>query len=201
MRKMLIIVLAIIGMSACSQQNVDDNRGEADALPRGVSVKDSHLDDNRQRNATDEERANHLADLAASVPDVHNATAVVVGNLAVVGIDVDQNLERSKVGTIKYSVLESLRHDPQGAGAIVIADPDLNARLREVGDDARAGKPIQGVMNELADIVGRIIPDVPLPEEGKNPEDAVDNQDDQMNNQNKTDLKKTKREQSDDRNQ
>ncbi|KRG14176.1 hypothetical protein ACA30_12605 [Virgibacillus soli] len=180
-------------MAACSQK--PENLGESDILPQGVSVRDSHLDNNQRQNYTDDERAKHLANLATSVPDVHNATAVVIGNLAVVGIDIDQDVERSKVGTIKYSVTESLRHDPQGAGAIVVADPDLNARLKEVNDDARAGKPIRGVMNELADIVGRIIPDVPLPENEKNPQDAVNDKDEKQDK----DLQEIQKEQSNDK--
>ncbi|GIN57516.1 YhcN/YlaJ family sporulation lipoprotein [Lederbergia ruris] len=195
MRKSFIILMAVLSISACSQKQ--ENIGETDVAPRGVSVQDSHLDYNQGQNYTDDERANHLANLAASVPDVQNATAVVIGNLAVVGIDIDQDVERSKVGTIKYSVTESLRHDPQGAGAIVVADPDLNARLKEVGEDARAGKPIRGVLNELADIVGRIIPDVPLPEEGKNPQVEV-NEKDQQNDQ---DIQRIQKEQSNDKNQ
>lgn len=187
--------MAVLSISACSQKQ--ENIGETDVAPRGVSVQDSHLDYNQGQNYTDDERANRLANLAASVPDVQNATAVVIGNLAVVGIDIDQDVERSKVGTIKYSVTESLRHDPQGAGAIVVADPDLNARLKEVGEDARAGKPIRGVLNELADIVGRIIPDVPLPEEGKNPQVEV-NEKDQQNDQ---DIQRIQKEQSNDKNQ
>ncbi|MBO0994474.1 YhcN/YlaJ family sporulation lipoprotein [Bacillus sp. SD088] len=194
MRTWLIILIAVFSMSACSQK--PENIGETDVMPRGVSVQDSHLDNNGNQNYTDEKRANHLANLAASVPDVHNASAVVIGNLAVVGIDIDQDIERSKVGTIKYSVTESLRHDPQGAGAIVIADPDLNARLKEVGEDARAGKPIRGVMNELADIVGRVIPDVPLPENEKKPEDAMED-DDQQNDE---DIQHIQKEQSSDKN-
>ena len=61
------------------------------------------------------------------------------------------------MGTIKYSVAESLKNDPHGARAIVVADPDMNARLREIGEDIRKGEPIEGVMNELADIAGRLI--------------------------------------------
>src|SRR5690606_39479185 len=116
-------------------------------MPKGVSVRDSHLNTDTTK-ASDEERAQHLANLAASVPNVNDATAVVLGNIAVVGIDIDGNVERSQVGTIKYSVAESLKHDPHGAGAVVVADPDINARLKEISEDIKNGKPIQGLMNE-----------------------------------------------------
>ncbi|GAA3326486.1 hypothetical protein GCM10020331_062600 [Ectobacillus funiculus] len=104
--------------------------------------------------------AKHLSSLAASIPSVKDATAVVIGPYAVVGIDVDANLDRSRVETIKYSVAESLQHDPNGAKAVVVADPDLYERLQEMRRQLQSGRPA-GVMEELAAIVGRVMPQVP----------------------------------------
>lgn len=103
----------------------------------------------------------HLEDLAMSVPNVKGATCVVLGNTAIVGIDVDERLDRSRVGTIKYSVAEALRKDPYGHHAIVTADIDIGQRLREIAADVRQGRPISGFAEELADIVGRIVPQLP----------------------------------------
>lgn len=110
---------------------------------------------------TGQQISQHLVELASSIPNVNDATAVVLGRYAIVGIDVDANMERSQVGSIKYSVAESLKADPHGASAIVIADPDLTARLKEIQQDIQNGKPIEGIANELADISGRLIPEIP----------------------------------------
>lgn len=107
------------------------------------------------------EVATHLEQLAKQVPHVRNARCVVVGNTAVVGIDVDAALDRAKVGTIKYSVAEALRKDPYGANSIVTADMDLNQRLKEIRESIMAGRPFSGFANEMADIVSRIIPQLP----------------------------------------
>jgi len=115
----------------------------------------------KQETKTPQEVADHLVKLALSVPNVKKATAVVIGNYAVVGIDVDANLDRPRVGTIKYTVAEALREDPLGAKALVTADPDLVQRLKELNEDIKRGRPIAGLAEELADIVGRIIPQVP----------------------------------------
>ncbi|HLU23389.1 YhcN/YlaJ family sporulation lipoprotein [Lederbergia graminis] len=204
MRNVLFIVLCLIILSACTQNNADsqnenknsnNNVPNSEFMPKGVSVRDSHLNTDTTK-ASDEERAQHLANLAASVPNVNDATAVVLGNIAVVGIDIDGNVERSQVGTIKYSVAESLKHDPHGAGAVVVADPDINARLKEISEDIKNGKPIQGLMNELADIVGRVIPDIPIQEKGKNPEDSMDNQKQDLNNTKENKLEKEQEEHS-----
>lgn len=196
--RILIMAIFIILLSACNnnQNNVNPNMSDSDVLPQGVSVKNSHINTNDKTDYSDEERAQHLANLASDIPNVNGATAVVVGNMAVVGIDIDANVERSQVGTIKYSVSESLKRDPHGAGAVVVADPDLNARLKEVRNDMKAGKPVRGIMNELADIVGRIIPGLPPPEDGATPEDSMQDSKEQMNNKNEQELNQKQKEHS-----
>jgi YhcN/YlaJ family sporulation lipoprotein len=105
--------------------------------------------------------ADHLEKLASSIPRVQSAHCVVVGNTAVVGINVSPELDRSKVGTVKYAVAEALRKDPFGVNAIVTADMDLDQRLRDIRDNVRGGRPISGFAEQMADIIGRIMPQLP----------------------------------------
>ncbi|MFD0588081.1 YhcN/YlaJ family sporulation lipoprotein [Paenibacillus sp. GCM10027627] len=103
----------------------------------------------------------HLESLAKGIDGVQNAHCVIVGHTAIVGIDVEGSLERSRVGTIKYSVAEAFRNDPYGIDAYVTADLDLSKRLEEIGTDVRNGRPVAGFAEELADIMGRIVPQLP----------------------------------------
>jgi YhcN/YlaJ family sporulation lipoprotein len=112
-------------------------------------------------NQSSQATADRLVQIATRVRNVKGATAVVIGKFAVVGIDVDAHLDRPEVGVIKYSVAEALREDPQGATAMVSADPDIVQRLREMTADIQRGRPVAGFAEELADIVGRIIPQIP----------------------------------------
>ncbi|MFC5651707.1 YhcN/YlaJ family sporulation lipoprotein [Paenibacillus solisilvae] len=105
--------------------------------------------------------AAHLEKLAMKVPGVKGAHCVVFKNTAIVGIDVVSTMERSRVGTIKYAVAEAFHKDPYGIDAIVTADMDLSQRLREVQADIKRGRPLAGMAEELADIVGRIVPQLP----------------------------------------
>ncbi|WP_219836333.1 YhcN/YlaJ family sporulation lipoprotein [Paenibacillus sp. R14(2021)] len=105
--------------------------------------------------------AAHLEDLARRVPGVKGAHCVVFKNTAVVGIDVAGNLDRSRVGTVKYAVAEAFHKDPYGIDAIVTADIDISSRLKELGTDIRRGRPIAGFGEEMADIIGRIVPQIP----------------------------------------
>lgn len=105
--------------------------------------------------------AAHLEMLARGVEGVRDANCVVFGNYAIVGIDVDERMERSRVGTLKYAVAEAFRKDPYGINAVVTADMDLAQRIREIRVDVNNGRPIAGFTEELADIVGRLVPQIP----------------------------------------
>lgn len=107
------------------------------------------------------DKQTHLENLVKQVDGVKGAHCVLLGNTAIVGIDVDSKLERARVGTIKYTVAEALRKDPDGAGAIVTADVDMSQRLTEIGNKIRSGHPVSGFTTELADIIGRIVPQIP----------------------------------------
>lgn len=113
---------------------------------------------------TNQQIADHLAIVASRVPQVNRATAIVAGPYALVGIDIDGDLDRSRVGTIKYSVSEALQADPYGKTAIVVADADLSDRIRLMNEQIKEGHPLQGIIDELASIIGRYMPDFPAEE-------------------------------------
>ncbi|EPZ38943.1 sporulation lipoprotein, YhcN/YlaJ family [Anoxybacillus ayderensis] len=185
-----IIVFILLFMSACGQQAQPNNR---DSL---VHVKNTTNE--RIVNKSGQQIARHLAHLASSVPNVNDATVLVVGKYALVGIDVNAKLDPSRVGTVKYSVVESLQKDPYGANAIVIADADLNARLKAIQKQVENGKPIQGFMDELAAIVGRVMPEIPSDFiQTKNPRSTRQN-DDQLNRNEQNQLENEQQKQSND---
>ncbi|MCJ2145477.1 YhcN/YlaJ family sporulation lipoprotein [Bacillus sp. B19-2] len=190
----LILIQTVMLLSACGIQN--NARNEANELPgnKPIQVKNSSQEPVNRKDGQAISR--RLVKITESVPGVNDATAVVLGRLAVVGIDVKDNLERSKVESIKYSVAEALQNDPYGANAAVVADPDAVNRLRAMGREIQAGRPVKGILDELAAIVGRVLPEVP--------NDATDNQqtnptksnNDQLNDRNQKQLEKEQNKQS-----
>ncbi|QAY65404.1 YhcN/YlaJ family sporulation lipoprotein [Paenibacillus protaetiae] len=158
MYKLIAAVLVMLLAAGCGTVA----RNETSPSPQNnKNVRVQQTDPRAPAKASSADVANHLEQLARSVPGVKKAHAVVMGNTAVVGIDVDGNLDRSRVGTIKYSVAEAFHKDPYGINALVTADMDLSKRIAELGADIRRGKPVTGFAEEMADIMGRIIPQVP----------------------------------------
>ncbi|XWN53097.1 YhcN/YlaJ family sporulation lipoprotein [Anoxybacillus flavithermus] len=185
-----IIVFILLVASACGQQAQPNDR---DSL---IHVKNTTNE--KIVNKSGQQIARHLAHLASSVPNVNDATVLVVGKYALVGIDVNAKLDPSRVGTVKYSVVESLQKDPYGANAIVIADADLNTRLKAIQKQVEKGKPIQGFMDELAAIVGRVMPEIPSDFlQTKNPRSTRQN-DKQLNEGEQQQLENEQQKQSND---
>jgi YhcN/YlaJ family sporulation lipoprotein len=191
MRILFLIIISIFIFTGCN----NNNNEVADKVDEKIiNVKNSNIPEvDRQ---TGQEIAQHLVKLTTGMPNIKDATAVVIGRFAFVGIDVDANIDRSKVGSIKYSVAESLKNDPHGANAVVIADPDITARLKEIAEDIENGRPIQGIINELADISGRLMPEIPADLIDSNPKEAVKDPKKQLNQSEDKKLEKKQDEQS-----
>ncbi|OOE12071.1 YhcN/YlaJ family sporulation lipoprotein [Fictibacillus arsenicus] len=160
--RIVAVLSAIFVLFGCMNENNNDNAQQADKnTPRLTKVNQTAESKKPDQPKGSQEISRHLVGLATGIPGVEDATAVVLGPYAVVGIDVDRKLDNSRVGSIKYSVAEALKNDPNGKNAVVTADPDVVERLRQMGRQIRQGHPIGGIAKELAGIVGRLMPQVP----------------------------------------
>lgn len=179
-----ICVIGLIGCQSNNGQNAQDN---------------NVVDINYTNDQNPDDIAEHLVTIASSVPDVNDATAIVVGRYAIVGIDVNKDLDRSRVGTVKYTVGEALKDDPYGAYAMVTADTDIAERMNQMQQDMQEGRPVAGVMEELAEIVNRLMPETPdtLFEENKNQPERDNDQ--QLNEKEENQLRKEQEKQDLDR--
>lgn len=158
-RVLTLIAVAVVCLLGCQPANkppANEAAPPPGAGPRKIRVEQTAPEPSRT--GQNQAVAERMVRIATSFPQVKSATAVVAGKYTIVGIDVDPTLDRGRVGTLKYSVAQALHEDPQGKNALVTADVDLVQRLRELADDMRAGRPVAGIAEELAEIAGRIIP-------------------------------------------
>jgi YhcN/YlaJ family sporulation lipoprotein len=153
---LLSLTLAAAGLSACGNNNPQSTGQNA-----ANSMQNRGAGSYGPKNTTSNARSSHLETLARGVRGVNDANCVVFGNYAIVGIDVDPTMDRSRVGTTKYAVAHALSKDRYGANALVTADLDVAQRIREIRADIGNGRPVAGFAQELADMVGRLIPEAP----------------------------------------
>ncbi|MCP6683456.1 YhcN/YlaJ family sporulation lipoprotein [Bacillus nakamurai] len=200
MRILFMIIQALFILTGCNAvqdgrdravQNESANQQET----KPIHVKNTAPDTTNNPSRTD--IARHLVEVTEKIPGITDATAVVLGRYSVVGIDVDDNLERSKVETIKYTVAQALKNDPYGANTVVVADPDTFARLKGMAKDIQAGRPVSGILDELAAIVGRVLPEVPNNVTDNEKESPTKSNNDQLNQRDQNKLQQEQNDQSD----
>lgn len=187
-----MVCLLITGCSIGKKDNPNEK-------PEQKNVSMKNVNYTNKSNKPNEKAADHLASLAASVPGVNDATAVVVGKYAIVGIDVKAKLDRTRVESIKYSVAESLKNDPDGANAVVVADVDTYERLKQIGKQikkGKTGKTGEGILDELAAIVGRVMPQVPNDMIENKETNPIQDNDKQLQKDEEQELRKEQNDQS-----
>ncbi|HEU4963433.1 MAG TPA: YhcN/YlaJ family sporulation lipoprotein [Bacilli bacterium] len=104
--------------------------------------------------------ADYIADTVNRIPGVERSAVLLTGKTALVGVDLSKDISGSKIDTIKYSVKEAAENTGTGYNAIVTADVDTVTRVRELIAGAKAGKPIDSVSDEIADIISRLLPEM-----------------------------------------
>ncbi|UFJ41888.1 YhcN/YlaJ family sporulation lipoprotein [Brevibacillus humidisoli] len=178
MKRIAVVISLSLLLTACNTEN-NPPANEAAPQPNQEAPQTQRVKQTApspKHDQSPQAKADRLVQLASKVRNVKDATAVVIGRWAVVGIDVNAHLDRPEVGVVKYSVAEALKEDPQGATAVVTADPDIVQRLQEMATDIRQGRPVAGFAEELADIVGRIMPQAPRNVERRERPDTRENE-------------------------
>src|SRR5690625_3565536 len=104
--KYVLIVFLLCFIVGCQQDQLGDQTDNASNDQHMIQVKNSNPA--TQDTADNQDNAQYLANLATEVPDVENATALVTNRGVIVSIDVNKDLDRSEVGSIKYAVLEAV---------------------------------------------------------------------------------------------
>ncbi len=154
-----VLIILSVGCQTNNQARNYEQTPQTPHTPREISYQRTEQPrKNETLTPKMQKTANRLANIASRVPGVDQATVIVVGPYTLVGIDVNKKLDRGRVGTVKYSVAQALKKDPQGKNALVTADIDIVQRLRELNQDMARGKPMAGIMDELAEIASRIAP-------------------------------------------
>ncbi|USK35551.1 YhcN/YlaJ family sporulation lipoprotein [Bacillus sp. F19] len=189
----------LLALTACSVNQGSQGDTPEDQNGKPINVRNTVNEPVEKKSG--EQISKRLVNLAGRVPGVNDVSAVVLGKYAVVGIDVNSELDRNKVESIKYAVAESIQHDPYGANAVIIADADTTVRLREMGKDLQQGQPVGGILDELAAIVGRVMPEIPndmLNNNNNNQNRPTEQDNDQLNEKEQKELDREQEDQSQD---
>ncbi|MDA8226997.1 MAG: YhcN/YlaJ family sporulation lipoprotein [Desulfitobacterium hafniense] len=102
--------------------------------------------------------ADDIADKVAAVRGVNKASVVVVGNVALIGLDLDKDVEKGQTEAIREKAANEAKDDPRIVNAVVETDPDSVGRIQKIADGVRKGRPITEFFDEIGEFFNRLKP-------------------------------------------
>lgn len=169
----LLVSSLVLGCSPARRVDPDTNNGtrmdqngnmvpdQNNRVPRDPRMDEDNdrINNNDRIGNNNEELSRRIAEIATDVDGVDNATVVVTGDTAYVGIDMDKDLENEDTDRLKERVGDRIKDRVDSIDRVYVsADVDTVERLREIGRDIRGGRPISGFLNELTEMFRRPMP-------------------------------------------
>lgn len=157
-RNKLLVTFLILGaffislFAGCSAQKKPEPER---VTPREekAPVVDENRTQARARDAADDISRNVL-----NIRGVKSAYVVVMGNVALIGINITEGKQEKGVNTVKNEAAERAEADKRIVRAYVSTDPDVVARIREINENVRKGRPITDYLDEIGEIIQRMTP-------------------------------------------
>lgn len=111
---------------------------------------------------------NRLKRTCESVSGVEDATVVILGNTAYVGLDMDRDTNGRNISfgggnnlsTVKSQCVQRVKAaNPKIKTVYVSTDEDFFERVRKIGDQMRNGSTVNSFRNELSELVRDLTPE------------------------------------------
>lgn len=91
--------------------------------------------------------------------EVKGSYAVVLGNVAMVGVDLRDRMDGDQENALKTRISSEVKRQmPTLAEVWVSADPDLVVRIRDLAARISRGEPISGFMDEITQLLQKLQP-------------------------------------------
>lgn len=120
---------------------------------------DMNNDDMGNDNLT--KRAKTISDELTKLDGIKNATVIITGNTALIGVDIPADTQDDKITELKNKVESKAKNVDKDIDHVAItADADVVTRIENMGKEIKNGKPISGFGQEIKEIIERITPNM-----------------------------------------
>lgn len=153
---MIFFIIISFGISGCTATRKPERKP---ASPRTVQTPSTTPKTTAPSATSERAMCERIAREAAKVNGVREATVVVSGRTAYIGLNLDPGVKEDRTVTIKRVVANRAKAaEPSLVRVNVTSDPDLVARLKRISSGIKKGKPVSSFASELAEIERRIAP-------------------------------------------
>lgn len=115
---------------------------------RDYSMNRYNTNNNRLTTNTNDQ-ADKIANIASRVNGVNDATVVIAGRTAYVGLDLNDNVQSNQANSVERKVYNAVKKSANGYNVSITSDNDLFGRLRDIGDGIRSGTPLNNYRNDF----------------------------------------------------
>ncbi|NLY78188.1 MAG: YhcN/YlaJ family sporulation lipoprotein [Tissierellia bacterium] len=103
--------------------------------------------------------ADRIAKEIERLNNVDEASVLLSGNTAIVGVDMDDDVEGQITSDLKQRIAKIVKNRNKDIENVSItADPDLFTRISNMAEDITNGRPISGFADQFEEILRRITP-------------------------------------------
>lgn len=153
---MVFLLVLVCGLGGCTAARKPEKKP---ASPKTVKTPATSPKTTAPSVTSERSMADRLAREAVKVSGVKDATVVISGRTAYIGLTLNPGVAKARTTAIKRDVANRAKAvEPSLIKVNVTSDPDLVARLKRIADGIKKGKPVSSFASELAEIERRIIP-------------------------------------------
>lgn len=156
----LIIFIVSFSLMACQlaeKPNLPDNNNTNDIGRYNNNNNNMNNDMNMDNNMS--ARAENIADSVVDIAGVDDATVVITGDTALVGVDIAGKDNGEVTDNLKRSIINVVKKvDNRIDNVVVTASPDFFDRIDNIARDINRGKPLSGFVDEVNEIIRRVAP-------------------------------------------
>lgn len=160
---LLVSLLAVLLAVGCAPQQRPAPDTDPAPQQRNRPLPDiqegpaNRVPDNDARDDT--KRADNIANRIDELDGVDEATVIVSGVTAYVGIDMDKDIEGEMTDELKQKVIDTAQSaDKVLTRVYVTADADTVQRLRNYAKDIERGQPATGLIRQIEELFRRPAP-------------------------------------------
>ncbi|SFJ07827.1 YhcN/YlaJ family sporulation lipoprotein [Thermoflavimicrobium dichotomicum] len=168
----IVMITFLFGSIGCAMQT--DRKGAEETRPAPTRVDyptkeipSKYVNDTRTRTSPTPTRsyqvraADRIVHAVTGLREIRSASAVIMGNRAYVAVALNQRVGNAKLtDNLKKKIADRARDVEPGIKRVYVsANPDFAKQLDQYADEIRAGRPVQGLINRLTDLVNRTFPE------------------------------------------
>ncbi|EOD01528.1 YhcN/YlaJ family sporulation lipoprotein [Caldisalinibacter kiritimatiensis] len=153
-----LITMSII-MIGCQPQEkpAPPNNYNNNQNPDTDYENDIYFDENMDNKMSN--RADKIANAVARMGEVNRATVVVNDNTAIVGVNMENNMEGTMNNDLRQRIERTVKNtDNKITSVAITTDPNLYSRIDSIARNIRDGEDMTGYRQDIQEIMMQISP-------------------------------------------